>query len=211
MSRKENYWSRFAASYDEYAEYVVGRKLRGEIFRKLSGERNLGKVIESGCGTGYFTGAIAHNSVHVIASDLSEEMLKIAGNRLREFRNITIQKIDCEDMPFQPESFDTVFMANVAHVIENPVRALEESCRILKKGGLLIVVSYTDYGMNWFEAMELGLRYFIKFGLPQAWGIRNFSPDGLVNLVEHAGFKKEEMLLLGDKPKTIYLKGRKGL
>ena len=38
--------------------------------------------------------------------------------------------------------FDTMFMANVIHVIENPSLALQECYRILKDDGLLIINFY---------------------------------------------------------------------
>jgi hypothetical protein len=63
--------------------------------------------------------------------------------------------------------------------------------------------------MNWFEKMELGIRYFIKFGMPPLYGIKNYSPDELNGLVRSAEFKVEEVKLIGEKPKALYLKGRK--
>jgi ABC-2 type transport system ATP-binding protein len=207
--KKERYWSRYAQTYDDYAEYVVGKTLRQEIFNRLSEEREMGDVIEFGCGTGYFTKAMVKNAKHIHATDLSDEMLEVARLRLEEFQNVTIQKADCESTSYPPGSFEAVLMANVLHVIEDPLKALRESRRILKDGGLLIVVSYTDYYMSWFEKMGLGIRYLLTFGTPPPYGPKNFSPSGLRFTVECAGFQIEELLLIGDKPGALYLKGRK--
>jgi ABC-2 type transport system ATP-binding protein len=207
--RKEKYWSRYANTYDEFAEYVVGKTVRQAIINKLSEERDLGEVIEFGCGTGYFTKAVAKNAKHVIATDLSEEMLETAKKQLKEFRNVIVQKADCEERAFPLESFDTVFMANIIHAIENPLRALQQSYQILKHGGLLLIVSYTDYGMNWFEKMELGIRYLLRFGVPPPYGLRNYSPEELSLLVESSGLKVESAQLIGYKPRALYLKSRK--
>jgi 2-polyprenyl-3-methyl-5-hydroxy-6-metoxy-1,4-benzoquinol methylase len=113
--RKERYWSRYARTYDESAEYVVGKTLRQAIIKKLLEERDLGEVIEFGCGTGYFTKAVAKNAKRVVATDLSEEMLEMAKQQLKEFLNVTIEKADCEERSFPLESFDTVFMANTCY------------------------------------------------------------------------------------------------
>jgi ABC-2 type transport system ATP-binding protein len=207
--RKEKYWGRYANTYDEFAEYVVGKTVRQAIINKLSEERDLGEVIEFGCGTGYFTKAVAKNAKHVIATDLSEEMLEMARRQLKEFRNVIVRKADCEERAFPLESADTVFMANIIHAIENPLRALQQSDQILKQGGLLLIVSYTDYGMNWFEKMELGIRYLLRFGVPPPYGLRNYSPEELSLLVESAGFKVESAQLIGYKPRALYLKSRK--
>jgi len=169
----------------------------------------LGEVVEFGCGTGYFTKAVAKNAKHVIATDLSEEMLEMAKKQLKEFRNVTVQKADCEERFFPAESIDTIFMANTIHVIDNPLKALQQSYQILKYGGLLLIVSYTDYGLDWFEKMELGIRYLLRFGVSPPYGLRNYSPQELGFFVESVGFKVEGIQLIGYKPKALYLKGRK--
>jgi ABC-2 type transport system ATP-binding protein len=207
--KKERYWGRYAAVYDDYAELVMGKGLRLLLGNKLSRERDLGELVEFGCGTGYFTKAIAQNARRVLATDLSDEMLGAAKANLEEYANVAIEKADCEGALYPPESFDAVLMANVLHVIENPEKALRECFRILKQGGLLIAISYTDYGMNWYDKVQLGLRYFLTFGMPPQWGLRNFSPEALRSAVEGIGFEIEELELIGEQPGAIYLKGRK--
>jgi ABC-2 type transport system ATP-binding protein len=97
---EERYWSRLAKSYDRDGEYVVGKRIIQLIEEELLGERSLGNVLECGCGTGYFTKAIAGNARHLIASDLSKEMLEVARARLRGFENVAIQEADCKNTPF---------------------------------------------------------------------------------------------------------------
>jgi len=208
-NKKEKYWSKYACGYDEGVEYIVGKDIQQTIIERLSKERNIGEVIEFGCGTGYFTKVIAKNARHVIATDLSEEMLEVARAQLKEFQNITTQKADCEITSFPSERFDTVVMVNVIHFIENPYNSLQESYRILKDGGLLLLVDYTGYGMKWFEKMKLGIRFLKKCGKPPRYAQTNLSPDKFNSLVESAGFKVEEVQLIGGKTKALYLKGRK--
>jgi ubiquinone/menaquinone biosynthesis C-methylase UbiE len=208
VQRQEKYWSQYASTYDEDVEYVVGKTLRQAIVKRLLGECGLGEVIEFGCGAGYFTKAIAENAKHIIATDLSDQMLGLARSQLKDLRNVTVQKDDCERSCFPSGSFDTVFMANLIHTIERPDKALRESHRILRNRGLLLLTCYTDYGTNWFDKMELGLRYFLKFGIPPGY-YRNYSPDGLGSLVENNGFEIEEIEVMGDKARALYLKGRR--
>jgi ABC-2 type transport system ATP-binding protein len=205
LEHEERYWSRFARTYDEDQEYVVGKA----IIKGLFEEPDLGEVIEFGCGTGYFTKEIAKKARNVIATDLSDEMLEMARIQLKEFRNITLQKADCEDTSFPSGRFDTVFMANLIHVLINPTKTLQESHQILKNGGLLLIVGFTGYTMSWFEKMKLGIRYLRKWGLPLRFARNNLSPDELASLVENVDFKVEEVQIMGDKTKALYLKGRK--
>jgi hypothetical protein len=63
--------------------------------------------------------------------------------------------------------------------------------------------------MNWFDKMQLGIRYFLTFGMPPPWGLRSFSPEALQSIIESIGFHIEELQLIGEQPGAIYLKGRK--
>jgi ABC-2 type transport system ATP-binding protein len=207
--REEHYWSRFANSYDRDGEYVVGKAILQAIEEKLLKEQSLGNAIEFACGTGYFTKAIAGNARHVVATDLSDKMLEVARTQLRDFKNITIQKADCADTSFSEESFDSVFMANLIHVVDDSSQCLQESRRILRNGGSLIVVDLTGYGMSFSKKMKLGFRYLRAWGLPPRGGQNDMSPDELVSLVENAGFKVEDVRLLKDGANALYLKAEK--
>jgi ubiquinone/menaquinone biosynthesis C-methylase UbiE len=207
--KKEKYWSKFAYGYDEGVEYIVGKAINQAIIKRLSSEQELGEVIEFGCGTGYFTKAIAKNAKHVIATDLSDEMLEEAKVKLKEYQNVTIEKADCENTSFPLERFDTVFMVNVIHFIQNIHKCLQESNRILKDGGLLLLADYTGYGMRWFDKMKLGFRFFRKCGIPPRHAQTNLSPEEFSSLVEGAGFKVEKIQLIGEKTKALYVRGRK--
>lgn len=209
IEQEEEYWGKFAPTYDNDQEYIVGKAILQAITAKLHEECDLGEVIEFGCGAGYFTKVIARKARHVIATDLSDRMLEVASVQLQKFQNITIQKANCEDTYFPSGRFDSVFMANLIHVVENPMNVFQESHQILKNGGLLLVVDFTGYGMNWFEKMKLGIRYLKKWGMLPRYVRHNLSPDELVSFVENIDFKAEEVRLLGDKTKALYLRGTK--
>jgi len=207
--QEEEYWGKIAPTYDNDQEYIVGKAILQAITTELHEERDLGEVIEFGCGPGYFTKVIARKARHVIATDLSDQMLEVARVQLQKFQNITIQKANCEDTYFPSGRFDSVFMANLIHVVENPMNVFQESHQILRHGGLLLTVDFTGYGMNWFEKMKLGIRYLKKWGMLPRYVRHNLSPDELVSFVENIDFKVEEVRLLGDKTKALYLRGRK--
>lgn len=209
MERKEEYWSRFAHTFDEDQRYIVGEAVQQAVVGRLSGERDLGEVVELGCGRGYFTKAVAGNAAHVLATDLSDEMVEAARSELGLFPNVAVQKANCERTAFPAERFDTVLMVNVVHFIQNPDKCLKESYRILKPGGALLLVDYTGYGMKWFETMKMGIKFMRRWGAPPRYAVRGLSPDGLSSLVEDAGFTVEELHLVGDRTKALYLKGRK--
>jgi len=208
-NNKEAYWSKFARTFDEDQKYIVGEDIQRVLVGKLSAEQDLGEVVEFGCGNGYYTGALANNSKSVIATDFSDEMLEITRTQLKEFQNITVQKADCENTTFPAETFDTVVMINVIHVIENPLNSLQESHRILKRGGVILLANYTVHTMKLFENIKLSIRFLKKWGKPLSYFKGNLSPDQLSDLLQKTGFVIEEAQLVGDTAKALYLKARK--
>jgi ubiquinone/menaquinone biosynthesis C-methylase UbiE len=136
-------------------------------------------------------------------------MLEVARTQLSEFQHVTIQKSDCANTDFPGESFDSMLMANLLHVIEDPLSCLHESHRILKSGGLLIVVDFTSYRLSLFRAALLGLRYLRRWGLPPRHGRHDLSPEELARLVESAGFRVKNVQLLQAESNALYLRGLK--
>jgi ABC-2 type transport system ATP-binding protein len=206
---KEEYWGKFAQTFSENQTYIVGEAVQVAIANKLAEEIDIGEAIELGCGTGFFSASLAKKAKHLIATDYSDEMLAIAKTQLKEFPNIAVQKADCENTLFPSEKFDTVFMANLLHVIENPHNCLTESHRILKPGGLLIIVGYTSHSMKWLKKIRLIIKFMRKWGKPPPYFEGKMSPEKLKALVNNLGFQVDEVQILGDESKALYLKGRK--
>jgi len=206
---KEKYWSKSACTYSDDQDYVVGKTILQLIIKRLFEEHDLGDVIEFGCGTGYFTKAIAKKARNVIATDLSDEMLEMARIQLEEFQNISIQRANCEATSFPSERFDTVFMANLIHVLINPIKVLQESHQILRNGGLLLIVDFTGYSMSWFEKMKLGIRYLRKWGMPPRYARNNLSPAEITSFLENVDFTVEEVQVIGDRTKALYVRAKK--
>jgi len=204
---KEKYWGRFSATYDKNQEFVVGKDFLNEVKIALNNFTDLGEVLELGCGTGYFTESIVKNAKHIFATDLSEELLEKARERLGDNDKITFQKENGMAITFVSNKFDTVFMANVIHVIENPQRVLQECYRVLKDNGLLVITSFTNHGMKLSEIIKLGFRFIKVWGKPPRH--THFSPNSLCSLIESTGFSIEESKILGNRVKSLFLTGRK--
>lgn len=206
--RKEEYWSRFADTFNDDQTYIVGEQIQRQLMEKLSQEKGLDDILELGCGAGFYTKTLAANCRQVLATDLSDEMLAKARAELKELQNVTLEKADCEKTTYPDGRFGNIFMSNLVHVLENPSLVLSESHRILKDKGQIIIIGYTSHGLTFFEKIKLVMRYLKVWGRPPK-GFHGYSPDELRLLVESTGFEVEESLLIGDKSKAVYLKGRK--
>ncbi|MBT3011177.1 MAG: methyltransferase domain-containing protein [Candidatus Thiodiazotropha sp. (ex Lucina aurantia)] len=205
----EDYWGRFSETYDRNQEYVVGRELLDEITGELNQLAELGEVVEFGCGTGYFTVAITEKSTSVLATDLSDNLLEAAKTRLRDHPEVTVQKEDCLETSLMPESCNSVFMANLVHVLATPAKALEESSRILRSGGRIVIVTFTGHGMSLWQKIKMGVRFAKTWGKPPP-NIRSFSPEDVESMLQETGFVVEQSKLIGNRTKALFVVGRKG-
>jgi ubiquinone/menaquinone biosynthesis C-methylase UbiE len=202
------YWGKYGATYDANMERVVGQTLIAAINDALEKLPALGKVVEFGCGTGYYTGPIARKAENVVATDVSEELLSVAMKRFAGQQTLSFQREDSTCTSFKGGSFDTVFEANLLHVIEDPSAVLRENHRVLREGGRLIVVSFTNYGMTRWDTFKLALRFLRYFGRPPR-NSHTFSPEDLAALLESTGFEVVECRLLGETTKAVYVVARK--
>ena len=204
----EEYWSRFPDTYDKKMEYVVGKELRDAIIKELNHLPELGELVELGCGTGVFTEAILLKTKHMVAADLSDSLLAVARARIGDHPKVTFQRENCMATSFPSEALDSVFMANLIHVIESPSTLLQECYRILRANGALVIVTFTDHGMKLLEKIKMGLRFVKSWGKPPAH-THSFSPEDLASLMEDAGFAIKTSRVIGDKTKALYIIGQK--
>ena len=153
------FWAELSNRYDSIIDNVLGEKIRPKILEKLNKEENLGKLIELGCGTGYFTKTLAHKSESIISTDISEEMLSIAREKLKGFE---FKTMDCQDLKFGDGTFDTVFMGLVLLFTE-PEKALKESRRVLRPGGLLIIADPDISFLSFYGNLKFRLKALVNY------------------------------------------------
>jgi ABC-2 type transport system ATP-binding protein len=125
------YWDRNAIGYDGGIDHVFGNNLRSIIRDTLHKEQHLGRTVEFGCGTGFYTRVLAQLSDQVSATDISEKMLDLTREKIKGLSTIDVEYQNCEKTSFPPESFDTVFMGLVFQFADGPV-TVDEMHRIGK-------------------------------------------------------------------------------
>lgn len=207
---KETYWSRFTEDFEERQSHVVGNEVLLLAHEELLKEANLGNVLELGCGTGLYTETLHKVSKSVLATDFSDEMIAFAKQKRESLENVTFQKADALNLQFKDETFDTVFMANLIHVIGDAERVVQESKRVLKSGGLLIINSFAIEDMSFFNKMKMGIRYLKTFGKPSPEATKEKTTQKSVEqFLTDNGFEISKSLILGEKSKAFYITGRK--
>lgn len=109
------------------------------------------KVLDNGCGTGWFGKMLQDKGADVIATDISDTLLEEAS------KYISIKKASSYELPFPDQTFDYVVSFMVVHVLDNPAKAIKETWRVLKPGGKFYVGIVHPMSEKWNE--ETGLCY----------------------------------------------------
>ncbi len=194
----EKDWSNLAENFDALQRYITGEETDKQIKQALSQLGALGYVLELGCGNGNYTKVLSSNSQSILATDISASMVEVAKRQLADFANIAVQTADCYATGLPAKHYDTVFMANVIHIIKYPDKALQEAQRVLKKGGKLIIVSFTMDGMRFIDKIKMIYRFLRAFGKPAREGMP-FKLETLTAFVKRQGFQVETARLVGDR------------
>ena len=111
------------------------------------------RVLEAGCGVGAQTITLAHNSprANITSVDISEDSVAAAKQKIEAagFTNVSFQQGDIFDLPFEPASFDHIFVCFVLEHLPQPVAALKCLLQFLKVGGTMTVIE-GDHGSTYF-------------------------------------------------------------
>ena len=111
------------------------------------------RVLEAGCGVGAQTITLARNSpqANITSIDISESSLAEAKKKIEGagFTNVTFRQGDIFNLPFEPESFDHIFVCFVLEHLAQPVHALNCLKTLLKVRGTITVIE-GDHGSTYF-------------------------------------------------------------
>lgn len=111
-------------------------------------------VLEAGCGVGAQTITLGRRSpdARIVSIDVSADSLAEAKRSVGQagLTNIEFRQADIFDLPFEPESFDHVFVCFVLEHLAQPVEALAILGDVLKPGGTITVIE-GDHGSTYFH------------------------------------------------------------
>lgn len=100
------------------------------------------QVLDIATAAGHTAFTFAPHVSHVWATDITEEMLKIAAEQARErgFTNVTVEYANAEALPYGDGRFDLVTCRIAPHHFPDVDAFIRESARVLRPDGLLAVV-----------------------------------------------------------------------
>ena len=144
------------------------------------------RVLDIGCGAGLNSRALSAKGHTVVGVDISREAI-------RKYRASGFEGEVCDlekGFPFPDSSFDLVFSSEVIEHLQDPLRMLGESERVLKPGGRFVLSTPNSAFLVY---RFLGLFGKTVADLQHPKHLQFFSLRGLARLIREAGFVQIEI------------------
>lgn len=164
-------------------------------------------VLEAGCGVGAQTVTLARSSpgARITSVDISQESLVQAEKAVRDagYTNVVFSREDIFNLPYEPGSFDHVFVCFVLEHLDRPVEALTALKRIIKPQGTITVIE-GDHGSTYFYPDSAAAHKAIQCQVElqkRSGGNANIGRE-LYPLLDRAGFDSVKV-----SPRMVYVDG----
>lgn len=97
-------------------------------------------ALDIATGGGHVAKTFSPHVNKVVASDLTKDMLENTASHLGEYKNISYEVADAEQLPFSDHSFDLITCRIAPHHFPNPKSFIREVSRVLKQDGKFIMI-----------------------------------------------------------------------
>lgn len=139
----ENKWTEDSGDYDDMIQKQLSNKRTvshwTKELKRLLGPEPL-RILEVGCGPGFFEIMLGKEGHHVTGIDITENMIHEAKENVKAAGlSADLMTMDCHNLNFPDETFDMVICRNITWTLDDPQKAYKEWLRVLKKGGRLLV------------------------------------------------------------------------
>jgi ubiquinone/menaquinone biosynthesis C-methylase UbiE len=148
----EDFAQKYAEKHRKMAENF-GR----EYTEKLSSRSfERGRILDVGCGFGGTAIALAQAfpNAEILGVDLSDPLLQIADQTAKAAdlqERVTFEKEDVHRIPYEDDSFEVVLNIGMVHLVDDPIKMLDEMERVLVPDGFLFIA---DLRRSWLGLIE---------------------------------------------------------
>lgn len=137
------------------------------------------RVADIGTGTGILASELARLGLDVVGIDRSAAMLDAAREKIQQESfppggSVELRRGEANRIPLDDAEMDAAFAHMVLHYVPSPAEVISEMTRILRPGGVLVVVDFVQHELDWM-AQELGVLWM------------GFEPDEVRHWLSSAG------------------------
>jgi ubiquinone/menaquinone biosynthesis C-methylase UbiE len=133
-----------------------------EMLLELANLRPGNRVLDVAAGTGDQTLMAAERvgpTGYVLATDISESMLKLASDAAREagFTNVEVRVMNAENIDLDENSFDSVICRQGLMLFPNPLKALTAMRRVVKPEGKVAALVWSAEEKNPYQGIPFAI------------------------------------------------------
>jgi 2-polyprenyl-6-hydroxyphenyl methylase/3-demethylubiquinone-9 3-methyltransferase len=155
------------------------------------------RVLDAGCGEGYFTAELARAGATAVGADVAHEALRRARAR---HPALDLQALPAQGpWPLPDAGFEVVWAGETIEHVSDTAAWLSEVRRVLRPGGTLLL-STPAHGRGTMLAFALSRRRFERHFDPRADHLRFYSARTLRRLLEDFRFEHVEVRAAGGPP-----------
>ncbi|MDO5829321.1 MAG: class I SAM-dependent methyltransferase [Methanocorpusculum sp.] len=148
-------WTNGASNYNKIIDSEIESFRAEEWCRQILDNapwKDCLKILDCGCGPGFFSVILARKGHTVHAIDASDGMMNFAKKRAERYGlNIEFAIMDCHKLEYNDDTFDLIVSRNVTHALREHRIVYREWKRVLKPGGVLLI-----FDANWHLASPGG-------------------------------------------------------
>jgi demethylmenaquinone methyltransferase/2-methoxy-6-polyprenyl-1,4-benzoquinol methylase len=117
------------------------------------------RVLDMAGGTGDIAERIvnmSHGYAEVVVSDINADMLRVGAERAKSWRypgQVQFVEANAEQLPFEDGRFDAYTIAFGIRNVPRIEKALGEAHRVLKRGGRILVLEFSQVDVPGFDAL----------------------------------------------------------
>jgi 2-polyprenyl-3-methyl-5-hydroxy-6-metoxy-1,4-benzoquinol methylase len=128
---EETYFNKSLVSYDSMREYRI-KRFGMERIRLIQKYVQNGKLLDIGCGVGWFLEGAKTAGFEIYGQEISKELAGFTSEKL----GIPVFSEHLSDIK---ESFDVITMFDLLEHVMDPLKLIEESKALLNPGGIIVV------------------------------------------------------------------------
>lgn len=157
-----------------------------ELLDKFEPYRKTGRILDVGCGIGYFLEVAKERNWKVYGTEYTDDAIKICSDK-----GITMQQGKLDPNGFEPGSFDIITSFEVIEHINNPLEEINNFNKLLRIGGLVYV---TTPNFNSLLRYRLKDQYNV---ITYPEHLSYYTPKTIKRLFVQRGFKKLSITTTG--------------
>ena len=205
MRQEARFWDKRAEKYSQrpVADQATYEK-KLEVTRTYLNPDS--EVLEIGCGTGSTALAHAPFVKHILATDISSGMIRIAKDKAEaeQIENVTFETRAVDDHDISESRYDVIMAHNLLHLLEDKEAIIGAAFNGLKPGGVFVTSTACIGDMSWLFKIIAPVGHFLRL-IPL---VKVFTHAQLVQSHVAAGFEIDHEWLPG-KNAAVFLVARK--